>query len=110
MMKSINNVRDMLESMDHGSFYEIKPTLTDLSNDFMYTVYLVNSIIGLIQNVLKMNSEINSQVVEAGSELSVVSKETAVTSLEQSSSIKELLATMEESDSFAREISVKIGY
>ena len=109
MMKSINNVRDMLESMDHGSFYEIKPTLTDLSNDFMYTVYLVNSIIGLIQNVLKMNSEINSQVVEAGSELSVVSKETAVTSLEQSSSIKELLATMEESDSFAREISVKIG-
>ena len=35
MMKSINNVRNMLESMDHGSFYEIKPTLTDLSNDFL---------------------------------------------------------------------------
>ena len=75
----------------------------------MYNIYLVNSIINLLQNILKVSGDISTQVVEAGSELSVVSKETAVTSLEQSTSIKELLSTMEESDSFSREVAVKIG-
>ena len=56
MMKSINGVRNMLESMKTGDLYEVKAAPTDLSNDFMYTVYLVNSIIELIQNVLKWGS------------------------------------------------------
>ena len=75
----------------------------------MYNIYLANSIIELLQNILKFSAEISAQVVEAGSELSVVSKETAVTSLEQSSGIKELLTAMEESDKLSREIAVKIG-
>lgn len=109
MMISINGMRKMLESMDDGNIHKIKFAPSDLSNDFMYNIYLVNSIIELLQNILKMAGDISAQVVEAGSELSVVSKETAVTSLEQSTSIKELLTTMEESDSFSREIAVKIG-
>ena len=109
MMISINGMRQMLESMDNGNLHEIKSAPSDLSNDFMYNIYLVNSIINLLQNILKVSGDISTQVVEAGSELSVVSKETAVTSLEQSTSIKELLSTMEESDSFSREVAVKIG-
>ena len=109
MMISINGMRQMLESMDNGSLQEIKTAPSDLSNDFMYNIYLVNSIIDLLQSILKVSADISTQVVEAGSELSVVSKETAVTSLEQSTSIKELLSTMEESDSFSREVAVKIG-
>ena len=109
MMVSIKGMRKMLESMDDGNIHKIKFAPSDLSNDFMYNIYLVNSIIELLQNILKMAGDISAQVVEAGSELSVVSKETAVTSLEQSTSIKELLSTMEESDSFSREIAVKIG-
>lgn len=109
MMISINGMRKMLELMENGNINELRPGNSDLSNDFMYNIYLVNSIIELLQNILKMTGNISAQVVEASSELSVVSKETAVTSLEQSSSIKELLASMEESDSFSREVAVKIG-
>lgn len=108
MMISINGMRKMLESMDTGNMHLIKSAPTDLSNDFMYNIYLVNSIIELLQNILNLSAEISKQIVEAGSELSVVSKETAVTSLEQSTGIKELLSAMEESDTFSREIAVKI--
>lgn len=109
MMNSIDEMRKMLETMDDGNMHNIKTVPTDLSNEFMYNIYLANSIIELLQNILKFSAEISAQVVEAGSELSVVSKETAVTSLEQSSGIKELLTAMEESDKLSREIAVKIG-
>lgn len=108
MMISITAMRNMLESMDDGNINEIKSAPTDLSNEFMYNIYLVNSIIELLQSILNITGDISAQVVEAGSELSVVSKETAVTSLEQSTSIKELLSSMEQSDSFSRDVAVKI--
>lgn len=108
MMISISGMRNMLESMDDGNINEVKPAPSDLSNEFMYNIFLVNSIIELLKNILHISGDISAQVVEAGSELSVVSKETAVTSLEQSTSIKELLTSMEESDSFSRDVAVKI--
>ena len=48
-------------------------------------------------------------VVESSNELSVISKETAVTSLEQNSGVKELLSAMEESDALSKNIAEKIG-
>lgn len=48
-------------------------------------------------------------VVEASNELSVISRETAVTSLEQNSGVKELLSAMEETDNLSKNIAEKIG-
>ena len=47
-------------------------------------------------------------VVEASNELSVISRETAVTSLEQNSGVKELLSAMEETDNLSKNIAEKI--
>lgn len=109
MMHSINLMKSILENMDRNNFQEVQSTPTDLSNEFMYNVYLINSIIDLLQSILKRSSEISMEVVESSNELSVISKETAVTSLEQSSGIKELLTAMEESDALSKNIAEKIS-
>ena len=48
-------------------------------------------------------------VIESSNELSVISRETAVTSLEQNSGVKELLSAMEETDALSKNIAEKIG-
>ena len=108
MMKSINFTQNILHNMNRKNLYNIKHSPTDLSNEFMYNIHLINTISDILQTILKTTNEISMQVVESSNELSVISKETSVTSLEQSSGVKELLAAMEESDSMARNISAKI--
>ena len=95
--------------MNRSNLHNIKHSPTDLSNEFMYNIYLINTISDILQKILKASNDISMQVVESSNELSVISKETAVTSLEQNAGIKELLAAMEESDNLARNISTKIG-
>lgn len=109
MMRSINFTKDILLDMKRENLHKIKHSPTDLSNEFMYNIYLINTISDILQKILKITSDISSQVIESSNELSVISKETAATSLEQNSGIKELLAAMEESDSLAKNISSKIG-
>lgn len=109
MMKSINQMSEILGAINKNNMNKVAATSTDLSNEFMYNVYLINTITDLLQSILKMSSRISMEVVESSNELSVISKETAVTSLEQASGIKELLSAMEESDALARNISDKIS-
>lgn len=109
MMKSINFTKQILLNMNRSNLHNIKHSPTDLSNEFMYNIYLINTISDILQKILKASNDISMQVVESSNELSVISKETAVTSLEQNAGIKELLAAMEESDNLARNISTKIG-
>ena len=108
MMKSINFTKNILLNINRKNLYNIKRSSTDLSNEFMYNIHLINTISDILQTILHTTGEISMQVVESSNELSVISKETSVTSLEQNSGVKELLAAMEESDSMARNISSKI--
>ena len=109
MMISIKTMKKTLEAMNNENLHKVKPAPTDLSNEFMYNVYLIAEILKLLQKILKESTKISMDVVGASNELSVISKETAVTSLEQSSGIKELLTAMEESDTLAKNISEKIN-
>ncbi len=109
MMSSINNMRDLMEGINREKLYKVKPEKTDLSNEFMYNVYLINTIISILQKILKESQDISMSVVEASNELSVISRETAVTSLEQNSGVKELLSAMEETDNLSKNIAEKIG-
>jgi len=95
--------------MDDGYIQNIKKAPTDLSNEFMYNVYLINQIIDLLQNILKKSVNISEVVIESGNELFLVSKDTASTSIQLASSIKELLSAMEESDALSRNIAAKIA-
>lgn len=109
MMKSINNMRDLLSGMNKDNLHKVQFEHTDLSNEFMYNVYLINIIVGILQKILKESQRISLEVIESSNELSVISKETAVTSLEQTSGIRELLSAMEETDSLSKSIAEKIG-
>ncbi len=109
MMSSINNMRELMEGINRESLYKVKPEKTDLSNEFMYNMYLINTIISILQKILKESQDISMSVVEASNELSVISRETAVTSLEQNSGVKELLSAMEETDNLSKNIAEKIG-
>ncbi len=109
MMTSINNMRELMEGINRENLYKVKPERTDLSNEFMYNVYLINTIITILQKILKESQDISMSVVEASNELSVISRETAVTSLEQNSGVKELLSAMEETDNLSKNIAEKIG-
>ena len=109
MMRSINEMRDLMEGINRDSLYKVKPVKTDLSNEFMYNMYLINTIISILQKILKESQDISMSVVEASNELSVISRETAVTSLEQNSGVKELLSAMEETDNLSKNIAEKIG-
>ncbi len=109
MMTSIKTMKKTLEAMNNENLHKVTPAPTDLSNEFMYNVYLIAEILSLLQKILKESTKISMDVVGASNELSVISKETAVTSLEQSSGIKELLTAMEDSDTLAKNISEKIN-
>ncbi len=109
MMKSINGMRNLMEGINRDNLYKVKPEKTDLSNEFMYNVYLINTIISILQKILKESQNISMSVVESSNELSVISRETAVTSLEQNSGVKELLSAMEETDNLSKNIAEKIG-
>ena len=109
MIRSINNMRDSLSGMNKENLHKVKFEKTDLSNEFMYNLYLVNTIVAILQKILKQSLEISMTVIESSNELSIISKETAVTSLQQNSGIKELLSVMEESDALSKNIADKIS-
>ena len=109
MMRSIINMRELLSGMNKENLHKVKFERTDLSNEFMYNVYLINTVVEILQRILKESQKISMDVIESSNELSVISRETVVTSLEQNSGIKELLSAMEETDSLAKNIAEKIG-
>ncbi len=109
MMRSINNMRSLMSGINKENLRKVKAADTDLSNEFMFNVYLINTIVEILQKILKESQRISMSVVESSNELSVISRETAVTSLEQNSGVKELLSAMEESDALSKSIAEKIG-
>ena len=109
MMRSINNMKDLMGGINKENLHKVSFERTDLSNEFMYNVYLINTIVEILQKILKESQRISLSVIESSNELSVISRETAVTSLEQNSGVKELLSAMEESDALSKSIAEKIG-
>jgi methyl-accepting chemotaxis protein len=102
-------MRQLLCGINKENLHKVKLERTDLSNEFMYNVYLINTIVEILQKILKESQRISTDVIESSNELSVISRETAVTSLEQNSGIKELLSAMEETDALSKNIASKIG-
>ena len=109
MMHAINNMKELLSGINKESIRSVKFARTDVSNEFMYNVYYINKIIDVLQKILKESLRISKDVIDSSNELSVISNETAVTSLQQNSSVKELLTAMEDADALSKSIAEKIG-
>ena len=99
-------------SMQHiikNDIFTVKLASTDFETEVSYNLYLVNQIVLLFRSILDDMRKIGNTMIVPINELSEISQATASTSLEQSTGVKEILATMEDTDRQTRNIVEKIG-
>lgn len=82
---------------------------SDLANELSYNAYLINQTILLFRDILSRAGKIASSVMQSTQDLVLTSRETESISIEQSSSVKEIVATMEDADKLSRNISTRIA-
>lgn len=82
---------------------------SDLANELSYNAYLINQTIILFRDILGRAGKIASSVMQSTQDLVVTSRETESISIEQSSSVKEIVATMEDADKLSRNIATRIA-
>jgi methyl-accepting chemotaxis protein len=102
-------MQDTLSGMNSSNVTDTVLVPTDLSNEMSYTMYLINRAIFLFRLILEHTAGIGNRVTKSVQDLVVISRETASTSLEQSAGVKEILATMEETDRLSHDVENKIG-
>ena len=83
-------------------------TKTAIDDKMQYNIYLLNGIVERFQRMFSTTSKIGMNIRETSNSLSVTAKELSSASLAQSASIKEILATMEDSNSLSQSISKNI--
>ncbi len=82
---------------------------TDFESDVSYNLHLINQIVLLFRSILNDIHEIGTTMVEPIEGLTEIAQSTASTSLEQSTGVKEILSTMEDTDRQTRNIVEKIA-
>ena len=80
----------------------------DLSTEISYTIYLVNQTIMLFSSIISQAATTNEEITIATQNLSSIAEETAATAIEQTASVKEIIATMESADKLSKSIGKKI--
>lgn len=89
--------------------FTVKLAPTDFETEVSYNLYLINQIVLLFRSVLDDIRMIGQTMVIPMNELAEIAQSTASTSLEQSTGVKEILATMEDTDRQTRNIVEKIA-
>jgi len=82
---------------------------SDLANELSYNAYLINQTILLFRDILARAGKLAGSVMQSTQDLVVTSRETESISIEQSSSVKEIVATMEDADKLSRNIATRIA-
>ena len=82
---------------------------TDFESEVSYNLYLINQIVLLFRSILNDIHEIGNTMIQPMEGLTEIAQSTASTSLEQSTGVKEILATMEDTDRQTRNIVDKIA-
>jgi methyl-accepting chemotaxis protein len=102
-------MQNTLSGMNNADVTDAVLIPTDLSNEMSYTMYLINRTLFLFRQILEHTAGIGNRVIKSVQDLVVISRESASTSLEQSAGVKEILATMEETDRLSHTVENKIG-
>ena len=109
ILVSSQKLQNSLTHIIKNDIFTVDLTPTDFDNEVSYNIHLVNRVVLLFREVLDEIRSIGKTMIEPINMLSEISQTTASTSLEQSTGVKEILATMEDTDSQTRGIVDKIG-
>jgi Methyl-accepting chemotaxis protein len=107
--KSLRQITAVLEKMTGGALTDGGTLPTDLGGETAYCLYLANGIIRKFRSIADDAEKTGRGVLASTQELSVSSKETAATSVEQSAGVKECVSTMEDAESLLHTISSRIA-
>ncbi|MBO4320632.1 MAG: methyl-accepting chemotaxis protein [Treponema sp.] len=106
--KYTDTVQDALHSLSDKSIKNSTIIPADLSTELSYTIYIVNQTIRLFTTIIDQTSLTNEEINFASQNLSSISEETASTSIEQSTAVKEIVSTMEMTEELSQSIERKI--
>ena len=99
---------EVLNGITSTDFSKISPIDTDLSDEFSFNHYLANQIISMFRGILFQTEQFGKTISESSSELMRIANETESTSVEQSTGIKEIVATMENATNPSHNIENRI--
>ncbi|MBR6154595.1 MAG: methyl-accepting chemotaxis protein [Treponema sp.] len=106
--KYTDTVQDALHSLSDKNIKNSNIIPVDLSTELSYTIYMVNQTIKLFTTIIEQTSQTNEEINIASQNLSSISEETASTSIEQSTAVKEIVSTMEMTEELSQSIERKI--
>ena len=79
-----------------------------MGDKMQYNIWLLNNILSRFNKLINKSTNIGEKVLHSTDNLSVAASELSSTSLEQSSAVKEILATMEDSSALSQNIASTI--
>ena len=106
---SSNKLQDTMLNIIKNDIFTVKLVPTDFESEVSYNLYLINQIVLLFRSIFNDVHEIGNTMIEPMEGLAEIAQSTASTSLEQSTGVKEILATMEDTDRQTRNIVDKIA-
>ncbi len=109
ILESTKKLQAAMTNIINNDVFTVELTPTDYDNEVSYNIALVNRVVLLFRSILDDIRGIGNTMIEPIGKLSEISESTASTSLEQSTGVKEILATMEETDSQTRGIAERIA-
>ncbi|MCR5698001.1 MAG: methyl-accepting chemotaxis protein [Treponemataceae bacterium] len=109
ILKASSKLQNAMTHIIKNDVFTVKLTATDYADEVSYNVSLVNKMVLMFRSILDDIRKIGSTMGEPVAELSEISQVTASSSLEQSTGVKEILTTMEETDAQTRSIVDKIN-
>ena len=109
ILVSSEQLQNSMHHIIKNDIFTVKLVPTDFETEVSYNLYLVNQIVLLFRSILNDIRDIGKTMIEPIGELTDISQTTASTSLEQSTGVKEILATMEDTDRQTRNIVDKIA-
>ena len=90
-------------------FHMFETYRTSLADQIQYNIYLLDKIMDHYRALMKKSGEIGKRLLDATEDLAVISTQVASTSADQSSDVKEILSTMEDSNALSQNIANRIS-
>ena len=109
ILSACNKLETAMQHIIKNDIFTVDLVPTDFESDVSYNLHLINQIVLLFRSILNEIHEIGTTMVEPIEGLAEIAQSTSSTSLEQSTGVKEILATMEDTDRQTRNIVDKIA-
>lgn len=109
ILSACNKLETAMQHIIKNDIFTVDLVPTDFESDVSYNLHLINQIVLLFRSILNEIHEIGTTMVEPIEGLAEIAQSTSSTSLEQSTGVKEILATMEDTDRQTRTIVDKIA-